>query len=143
MNQYRVFCLMIRRPPRSTRTDTRFPYTTLVRSGRPWESPAKTGAGARHFRKLRQASRRLPPRWRRPRGQQAKRTQAPPRPHRRSEEHTSELQSLMRISYAVFCLKKKKLPNTTDRMKEDTTHKIQHRNRIYTPEYEQKKMNQH
>src|SRR3546814_8755593 len=86
---------MIRRPPRSTRTDTLFPYTTLFRSrrgasfcrraldrrsmGYPW-------AGARAGRRVRDQSRY---------------------PHR-SEEHTSELQSLMRISYAVFCLKKKK-----------------------------------
>src|SRR3546814_16485138 len=81
-----VFFLIIRRPPRSTRTDTLFPYTTLFRSRsigtRPpaciaWGRPSIAGsAGAR--------------------------------PSGRSEEHTSELQSLMRISYAVFCLKKKK-----------------------------------
>src|SRR3546814_20814707 len=78
-----VFFLMIRRPPRSTRTDTLFPYTTLFRS--------------RHSRSRAASPRRgHPPRacppWRAP---------------DRSEEHTSELQSLMRISYAVFCLKKK------------------------------------
>src|SRR3546814_4738775 len=77
---------MIRRPPRSTRTDTLFPYTTLFRScscgcstppprSRRWASPT--------------TSTRRRSSW------------------RRSEEHTSELQSLMRISYAVFCLKKK------------------------------------
>src|SRR3546814_9853918 len=77
---------MIRRPPRSTRTDTLFPYTTLFLSGRghsirssgavpAWSGPFRGGDGL--FRD-------------------------------RSEEHTSELQSLMRISYAVFCLKKKK-----------------------------------
>src|SRR3546814_9848161 len=85
-----LFFLMIRRPPRSTRTDTLFPYTTLFRSVRRLRH-----AGAisrRHHRRAsaharrRRAVRRLP----------------------RSEEHTSELQSLMRISYAVFCLKKKK-----------------------------------
>src|SRR3546814_10608149 len=112
---------MIRRPPRSTRTDTLFPYTTLIRSGglqpavpeaepaRPREAGDRRGhagrfglegvlrrhlAGARgvgHVRHLlREPSR------------------SAPHPHRlRSEEHTSELQSLMRISYAVFCLKKK------------------------------------
>src|SRR3546814_3137107 len=109
-----VFFLMIRRPPRSTRTDTLFPYTTLFRSsdgvavergsvaaesggvaeksGSGGEkSGTRAGVGwlrcpflGRHWRKKRQ---------------------------RRSEEHTSELQSLMRISYAVFCLKKKN--NTT------------------------------
>src|SRR3546814_4860423 len=82
---------MIRRPPRSTRTDTLFPYTTLFRSKR---APAPRRAAA-----------------------QGRKTPNPTRtPHRnhsrhagdRSEEHTSELQSLMRISYAVFCLKKKK-----------------------------------
>src|SRR3546814_5506966 len=87
---------MIRRPPRSTRTDTLFPYTTLFRSvragGKPWY---------RHhqFHPGRGDSGRGPLRARRRRG----RTRLP-----RSEEHTSELQSLMRISYAVFCLKKKK-----------------------------------
>src|SRR3546814_3692300 len=74
-----VFFLMIRRPPRSTRTDTLFPYTTLFRSSRRRRSKA-----GRH--RLTPMNRRIC----------------------RSEEHTSELQSLMRISYAVFCLKKKK-----------------------------------
>src|SRR3546814_3963789 len=92
---------MIRRPPRSTRTDTLFPYTTLFRSLRsggrrrgadPARCPAaRAGACAR---------RRI---WRR--SDLCCRTCA-----RRSEEHTSELQSLMHISYAVFCLKKKKKP---------------------------------
>src|SRR3546814_1990781 len=80
---------MIRRPPRSTRTDTLFPYTTLFRS-HPIDSSA-CQADHRPERKNRD----------RP-------GQAASRKHRyRSEEHTSELQSLMRISYAVFCLKKK------------------------------------
>src|SRR3546814_7130780 len=78
---------MIRRPPRSTRTDTLFPYTTLFRSA-PYPArmtpPGPSISGRRH-------------RW----------FQLIPVPAR-SEEHTSELQSLMRISYAVFCLKKKK-----------------------------------
>src|SRR3546814_19728346 len=86
-----VFLLMIRRPPRSTRTDTLFPYTTLFRSGG-WRAPGTSG----HRR------------WR-------GRTAIPPAAHRgRSEEHTSELQSLMRISYAVFCLKKKKKIKNTE-----------------------------
>src|SRR3546814_5669348 len=75
---------MIRRPPRSTRTDTLFPYTTLFRSG-----GVAQGRGGR-------ALDRPGPNLARHR-----------RPSWRSEEHTSELQSLMRISYAVFCLKKK------------------------------------
>src|SRR3546814_4885806 len=84
--------LMIRRPPRSTRTDTLFPYTTLFRSPRMFFKSSSTAftpvsrsvwAGKSEF-----SNRRTPSIW-------------------RSEEHTSELQSLMRISYAVFCLKKK------------------------------------
>src|SRR3546814_8017238 len=73
---------MIRRPPRSTRTDTLFPYTTLFRS---WSFTATNR-----------------------RSSSTSRPALPPRAGPRSEEHTSELQSLMRISYAVFCLKKKK-----------------------------------
>src|SRR3546814_982222 len=85
MNQISMICsmnffLMIRRPPRSTRTDTLFPYTTLFRS-----------LPCRHCSHVRPGRRPCPCR------------------RRRSEEHTSELQSLMRISYAVFCLKKKNL----------------------------------
>src|SRR3546814_8861989 len=88
---------MIRRPPRSTRTDTLFPYTTLFRSVRPRTvrkgrpQPVRCGGGG---------------------GTHAT---AP-----RSEEHTSELQSLMRISYAVFCLKKKK-PISTFKHKSNTS----------------------
>src|SRR3546814_2669192 len=93
---------MIRRPPRSTRTDTLFPYTTLFRSrgvkGR--LRPSGFGRGRRApFRPLSIA------------GGVAKTGANPdfdPARAARSEEHTSELQSLMRISYAVFCLKKKK-----------------------------------
>src|SRR3546814_7345562 len=84
---------MIRRPPRSTRTDTLFPYTTLFRSRlrRGWRS--RHGMGGR--------PRRL---WCCRGTAMLKMNCAV----LRSEEHTSELQSLMRISYAVFCLKKKK-----------------------------------
>src|SRR3546814_2622886 len=90
---------MIRRPPRSTRTDTLFPYTTLFRSprlpctaqvdrqDRPQDAGVQGGLG--HDLRHDQHAREIP--------RQA-----------RSEEHTSELQSLMRISYAVFCLKKKR-----------------------------------
>src|SRR3546814_8665549 len=94
---------MIRRPPRSTRTDTLFPYTTLFRSKLSAADSEKaeskpdvqifytssTGAGP----KTRQAQRNTILDFY--------------RNNKRSEEHTSELQSLMRISYAVFCLKKK------------------------------------
>src|SRR3546814_1841998 len=92
------FFLMIRRPPISTRTDTLFPYTTLFRSVR---SSARRGRGpgpdAARFRD--RAGRK---------DHQGSRQDARSRNRARSEEHTSELQSLMRISYAVFCLKKKK-----------------------------------
>src|SRR3546814_3960954 len=95
---------MIRRPPRSTRTDTLFPYTTLFRSG------GATAVGEFHRRSTRGGGAR---------GDLPRARHAPPRSrHRartalaRSEEHTSELQSLMRISYAVFCLKKKKTQHT-------------------------------
>src|SRR3546814_2033705 len=88
------FLLMIRRPPRSTRTDTLFPYTTLFRSigGSSIalscaEGVARPGVGAVWTRAGEGAPGSLV--------------------RLRSEEHTSELQSLMRISYAVFCLKKK------------------------------------
>src|SRR3546814_6513218 len=84
-----VFFLMIRRPPRSTRTDTLFPYTTLFRSAASaasfcfGPSPCEGRGGWEGVPTVRADSKD------------------------RSEEHTSELQSLMRISYAVFCLKKK------------------------------------
>src|SRR3546814_4696620 len=100
---------MIRRPPRSTRTDTLFPYTTLFRSvsvapapgvaGRccePAQAPGSTlGGSSGAVDRCPRRSRRAPLASRR-RFRQS-----------RSEEHTPELQSLMRISYAVFCLKKK------------------------------------
>src|SRR3546814_6747284 len=89
---------MIRRPPRSTRTDTLFPYTTLFRSG-------STAAKSAPFRACNSRRPAIPENRRRSRRDE------PPASifgFRRSEEHTSELQSLMRISYAVFCLKKKK-----------------------------------
>src|SRR3546814_9781917 len=109
-----VFFLMTRRPPRSTRTDPLFPYTTLVRSPRSGPLSRQAGTGrnpARNERRcndleavdregLSLTSKALPYRsW-------------PIAIRPRSEEHTSELQSLMRISYAVFCLKKK---NTNDK----------------------------
>src|SRR3546814_3338894 len=98
---------MIRRPPRSTRTDTLFPYTTLFRS--PVEEAVKAlqrrcriGRAADAGEEVRQDHLK---RFARRRG--SKRPRLPASPVLRSEEHTSELQSLMRISYAVFCLKKK------------------------------------
>src|SRR3546814_10757055 len=123
---------MIRRPPRSTPTDTRLPYTTLFRSwpllktypqiSRLLNPRRSAGAEPRPLTAVRQrrkagVSRTRPcPRKRmahrvygaqeRARNDDADRAAA-----ERSEEHTSELQSLMRISYAVFCLKKKKTPH--------------------------------
>src|SRR3546814_3664708 len=115
-----VFFLMIRRPPRSTRTDTLFPYTTLFRSAsacRAYGPSRNRIAGlpdtvtdsllAARPAALSEAS-NLPAFAR----------------FARSEEHTSELQSLMRISYAVFCLKKKK-PTThpvTTSLSQQTNH---------------------
>src|SRR3546814_3863901 len=107
---------MIRRPPRSTRTDTLFPYTTLCRSARELTNHLQASAPTL-LDWLRQARARLIPAdpahsgctpyelWQLlAHGFQAKDEQ---NFATRSEEHTSELQSLMRISYAVFCLKKK------------------------------------
>src|SRR3546814_5359240 len=91
---------MIRRPPRSTRTDTLFPYTTLFRSEachRGTRKPSGHRSGCHRGSGAAFLYHRL---WREL------------GPDGRSEEHTSELQSLMRISYAVFCLKKKNIYNT-------------------------------
>src|SRR3546814_5750999 len=114
LSSFCCFFLLIRRPPRSTRTDTLFPYTTLFRS-------------LRRRGKRDEADRRIDiesvHRWCRPDGCHTADPQGPDlgralRSWRRSEEHTSELQSLMRISYAVFCLKKKqnklKTPTTSE-----------------------------
>src|SRR3546814_4875733 len=134
---------MIRRPPRSTRTDTLFPYTTLLRSRR-GEGNHRHGQ-ARRTRRRREGARRQGPLddLRRDRGTQgragqvirsgwgamgrAARRRAALCTRERSEEHTSELQSLMRNSYAVFCLKKnnkkqtkqlKKSHNNTQQIKQ-------------------------
>src|SRR3546814_2926593 len=130
---------MIRRPPGSTRTDTRCPYTTLFRSGRPRRrrNPAGSGhvASYRHLLRpvggdgdavelaVRIARQRVAPcdpvrlheigeRAAQMRGERLFIRGGALAP--RSEEHTSELQSLMRISYAVFCLKKKKKHQRTN-----------------------------
>src|SRR3546814_2841685 len=99
---------MIRRPPRSTRTDTLFPYTTLFRSDglSRYAAARRVDQARRALRVHRAVARaRRSRRVRRRASRQARRIR---RRAGRSEEHTSELQSLMRISYAVFCLKKKK-----------------------------------
>src|SRR3546814_4361638 len=108
---------MIRRPPRSTRTDTLFPYTTLFRSARSCRSRTALAAPAARWGRevqpgLRVAFGPLRPRDRAHRAHgddHAGDLRWIAGAHRlaRSEEHTSELQSLMRISYAVFCLKNK------------------------------------
>src|SRR3546814_6945389 len=107
---------MLPRPPRSTRTDTLFPYTTLFRSGGKMDGFIRTAISA----KIECATDRSDPgceSFLGPQGQPDAisyhtRDEIP----NRSEEHTSELQSLMRSSYAVFCLKKKttqmKTPDT-------------------------------
>src|SRR3546814_3408458 len=97
---------MIRRPPRSTRTDTLFPYTTLFRSDGAGLIGALAGRDGEEALDFRMQNFRLL-------------AHVGGQPAGRSEEHTSELQSLMRISYAVFCLKKK------------TTNNINHTNRLY------------
>src|SRR3546814_10330642 len=113
---------MIRRPPRSTRTDTLFPYTTLFRSVGPSTAAASSWLAAAAIvlaatrplgasgRGVEEAPSRLGPMvLALAAGASAAVVVAGPAPGgSRSEEHTSELQSLMRISYAVFCLKKKK-----------------------------------
>src|SRR3546814_7853409 len=100
---------MIRRPPRSTRTDTLFPYTTLFRSWHHAIDRLPFHGNVDNLQLLRLAE-KLEVSWRPPRS--------------RSEEHTSELQSLMRISYAVFCLKKKKkLYNNTKKVTTETNKK--------------------
>src|SRR3546814_7547197 len=105
---------MIRRPPRSTRTDTLFPYTTLFRSARtPRAFWGMYGASKAAFENLVLAYGDEVENTSKVRvaivDPGATRTKMRERafPGERSEEHTSELQSLMRISYAVFCLKKK------------------------------------
>src|SRR3546814_1311551 len=117
---------MIRRPPRSTRTDTLFPYTTLFRSGGACLRPARRGhrscpiasASARRCARILEVARRPG--------------------SGRSEEHTSELQSLMRISYAVFCLKKKKIP--TNQPDITITPREQLEKRDHTTKYTQLKI---
>src|SRR3546814_1263631 len=120
---YLFFFLMIRRPPRSTRTDTLFPYTTLFRtagcsvapySTRDGTAPSVTPFSARLFDSVPPEVQMIS------RGWQFTSTAS------RSEEHTSELQSLMRISYAVFCLKKKNQNIQTQTLESSITKHIIH-----------------
>src|SRR3546814_2295005 len=100
---------MIRRPPRSTRTDTLFPYTTLFRSVRPFVIQRAAAAKAEALGVVRADGRHQLVFDGTARG--LFRDHVHDAADGRSEEHTFELQSLMRISYAVFCLKKKKTSN--------------------------------
>src|SRR3546814_5150325 len=110
------FFLMIRRPPRSTRTDTLFPYTTLFRS-LPVTGNLQDGRTRQPAMREQQVFQEFATRAARAG------TERDFQRHR-SEEHTSELQSLMRTSYAVFCLKKK--TNTTKVLKPHTIHNTKH-----------------
>src|SRR3546814_5167972 len=119
-----MYCLILRRPPKITRTNTLFPYTPLFRSQ--LRTPVRP-AGRRALRAGRLALRQpdgtrgaLPTARRDPAAAEQKRAlrgalHPAHRRRRRSEEHTSELQSLMRISYAVFCLKTKNTNETAVR----------------------------
>src|SRR3546814_6548622 len=101
---------MIRRPPRSTRTDTLFPYTTLFRSYvfAEYRRPPSICSRNRHAPRVVSGPEDKLQNFLAPLRYQRATTPGRLEPRRdRSEEHTSELQSLMRISYAVFCLKKK------------------------------------
>src|SRR3546814_5951125 len=114
---------MIRRPPRSTRTDTLFPYTTLFRSGFTVHPP---GTGIMHTINLERLARVVATEerdgecWALPDTLIGTDSHTPI-----DRKHTSELQSLMRISYAVFCLKKKKKTHSTEETiyKQTTRHK--------------------
>src|SRR3546814_10207104 len=119
------FFLMLRRPPRSTRTDTLFPYTTLFRSRASGDAGADPGKRAPPRRAVGQSQRIDQP--------DARRTcDGEPQWQEDRKKHTSELQSLMRISYAVFCLKKKNnvcqnrinTNNTTSRILETSSQLI-------------------
>src|SRR3546814_7133932 len=112
-----LFFLLMRQPPRSTRTDTLFPYTTLFRSQLQFcLRSAQMVANHGSLRKRRPC---LPCHLAHRRLDHTARCHAGNRS--RSEEHTSELQSLMRISYAVFCLKKKNHTYTQYQLQSHTT----------------------
>src|SRR3546814_11416154 len=129
MSYFEFFFLMIRRPPRSTRTDTLFPYTTLFRST---------------ITKYEPAANQNKPFWD-PWGKVwtvCEGHTGDVDPNRiytdaRSEEHTSELQSLMRISYAVFCLKKK----TNETLNKDNTNPTYRKSMRKTQMKSQKRQN--
>src|SRR3546814_4166285 len=122
---------MIRRPPRSTRTDTLFPYTTLFRSVPvPRRSVRKLGNSIRgpvgrapwRDRRIARSDNDRPGQRRVLPGRASHYDRRIDEERDRSEEHTSELQSLMRISYAVFCLKKKKKQQTVTQIHTQKEH---------------------
>src|SRR3546814_3843317 len=122
---------MIRRTPRATRTDTLFPYTTLVRSVRYRPAACRSGRGGDPVfpppRALQGQGDQVRGRDYSPQGRQeevgaAAMLTSTELHKRRSEEHTSELQSLMRISYAVFCLKKKNNDENINKQTESITY---------------------
>src|SRR3546814_4770709 len=121
---------MIRRPPRSTRTDTLFPYTTLFRSAAATREALHRETEQVEMRTilLRELNHRVKNTLATVNSLAALSREGATR----SEEHTSELQSLMRISYAVFCLKKKKnitKPHCMTYCKHNSTHYITHKHR--------------
>src|SRR3546814_6230239 len=112
---------MIRRPPRSTRTDTLFPYTTLFRSCCEWRNVSAVESPT--------SSTTTPSDGRRRRWRTITTSRTSCSAFFRSEEHTSELQSLMRISYAVFCLKKKNTTQQTIRPHTQSQNNNKHKNK--------------
>src|SRR3546814_1857178 len=118
---------MIRRPPRSTRTDTLFPYTTLFRSVDAGIADGAQRDGCEGQQAVAQAAES-----RRGAALGAEHRRADVGEQERSEEHTSELQSLMRISYAVFCLKKKKNTKLSNKNKHNTGHKNNNQQESHT-----------
>src|SRR3546814_2711990 len=130
MDTHSFCCLMIRRPPRSTRTDTLFPYTTLFRSFDTFVKSLSSSALSAPISALSRISVSTPS----PPSMISAADNTLPRSNAfwRSEEHTSELQSLMRISYAVFCLKKQKI-------KHNTLQQVKTKHTIETSSYLQRK----
>src|SRR3546814_6090686 len=114
---------MILRPPRSTRTDTLFPYTTLFRSLLAAHRPRRLAQPGRPDDRAVADRRHL---YRPGRHRPGRHEEAGGVFVGRSEEHTSELQSLMRISYAVFCLKKKKKQNIKTQYTQHKKNKYNH-----------------
>src|SRR3546814_5419877 len=125
-----LFFLMIRRPPRSTRTDTLFPYTTLFRSSQIAKMAPNTANGTAVTTASGSIQRSY---W----AAKIRNTMTIPN---RSEEHTSELQSLMRISYAVFCLKKKNKSKYIHTTRQNTP---KYDNRMSYKQINKKKVNSH